>query len=65
MASVFLWNETYNKFLSQKFMVEIVIYFPKEGPIFLKLMAQMDELFIKYQENGKISFVYAGLVYWS
>lgn len=40
-------------------------YCPKEGPIFLKLMEQMNELFTKYQDNGKISFVYETLVYWS
>ncbi|GAB3424738.1 class I SAM-dependent methyltransferase [Niabella aquatica] len=40
-------------------------YCPKDGPVFNKLMGEMDTLFSKYQNNGKIAFTYETLMYWN
>jgi ubiquinone/menaquinone biosynthesis C-methylase UbiE len=39
-------------------------YCPKEGLLFERLMQEMEDLFGKYQQDGRISFSYETLLYW-
>ncbi len=40
-------------------------YSPKEGPEYEKVMKKVEEIFNKFQQNGKIKFEYSTDIYWA
>lgn len=39
-------------------------YCPKEGPVFQNLMKEMEQLFVRHQQNNLIEFEYETKIYW-
>lgn len=40
-------------------------YCPQEGDILKDLMSKIDRLFLKYEDNGKVPFIYDTIMFWS